>query len=75
MPRDGAQAEQGHFAIVCPEYERTVRRLREAAHDVEPRREHWGSPRSFAHDPAGNIVELMAFPPPEDDRPPARSRE
>jgi catechol 2,3-dioxygenase-like lactoylglutathione lyase family enzyme len=75
MPREGARAELGHLAVVCSEYEETLRRLRDAAHDVEPRREHWGSPRSYAQDPAGNIVELMAFPPAEDDHPPRRRRQ
>ena len=39
--------------------------LRDAGHDVEPRAEHWGSPRAYVRDPAGNLVELMAFPPGE----------
>jgi glyoxylase I family protein len=60
---DGASPEAGHFALVCPDYEATVRALREAGYDVEPRREHWGAPRAYAHDPAGNLVELMAWPP------------
>jgi hypothetical protein len=32
-------------------------------HEVEPRRQHWGSPRSYVRDPARNLVELMAWPP------------
>jgi hypothetical protein len=32
--------------------------------DPEPRQEHWGAPRSFVRDPAGNRVELMSAPPP-----------
>jgi hypothetical protein len=39
-------------------------RLREAGHEVDDHEEHWGSPRSFARDPAGNLVELMKFAPP-----------
>ncbi len=60
---DGAQPNAGHVAVVCPDYEATVERLRAAGHAPEPREEHWGSPRSFVRDPAGNVVEVMAFPP------------
>jgi catechol 2,3-dioxygenase-like lactoylglutathione lyase family enzyme len=63
MPMPEAQPASGHFALVCPDYEATVDALREAGHEVEPRREHWGSPRSYVRDPAGNLVELMAWPP------------
>ena len=54
---------EGHVALVVDDYERTLAALREAGRDPEPRREHWGSPRAFVRDPAGNRVELMAFPP------------
>jgi catechol 2,3-dioxygenase-like lactoylglutathione lyase family enzyme len=57
---------RGHAAVVVDDYEMTLAALREAGHDPEPRSEHWGSPRAFVHDPAGNLVELMAFPPPMD---------
>jgi catechol 2,3-dioxygenase-like lactoylglutathione lyase family enzyme len=63
MPEPGASAPPGHFALVCPEYEATLQALRAAGHEVEPRRQHWGSPRSYVHDPAGNLVELMERPP------------
>ena len=53
----------GHLAAVVEDYEATLAALREAGHDPEPRTEHWGSPRCFVRDPAGNLVELMAFPP------------
>jgi catechol 2,3-dioxygenase-like lactoylglutathione lyase family enzyme len=53
----------GHVAVVVGEWEGTLSRLGAAGHEVEPRREHWGSPRAYARDPAGNLVELMAFPP------------
>jgi catechol 2,3-dioxygenase-like lactoylglutathione lyase family enzyme len=53
----------GHVAVVVEAYEATLERLRAAGHSVEPRREHWGSPRAYVRDPAGNLVELMAFPP------------
>jgi catechol 2,3-dioxygenase-like lactoylglutathione lyase family enzyme len=63
MPRDEAVPEQGHVGIVAADYEATVRRLQTQGHEVEPRREHWGSPRGYVHDPAGNLVEVMAWPP------------
>jgi catechol 2,3-dioxygenase-like lactoylglutathione lyase family enzyme len=49
----------GHVAVVAGDYEKTIARIG----DVEPRAEHWGSPRCFARDPAGHVVEIMAFPP------------
>jgi catechol 2,3-dioxygenase-like lactoylglutathione lyase family enzyme len=54
---------RGHVAVVVDDWQSTIERLREAGHSVEARREHWGSPRSYVRDPAGNLVELMAFPP------------
>jgi catechol 2,3-dioxygenase-like lactoylglutathione lyase family enzyme len=53
----------GHVAVVVEEWEGTLERLRAAGHPPEPRSEHWGSPRAYVRDPAGNLVELMAFPP------------
>ena len=55
---------QGHVAIVVDDYEATLAELAAAGHEVERRSEHWGSPRALVHDPAGNLVELMDFPPP-----------
>jgi catechol 2,3-dioxygenase-like lactoylglutathione lyase family enzyme len=55
---------RGHVAVVVADYEGTLEALRQAGHDPDRRSEHWGSPRAFARDPAGNLVELMAFPPP-----------
>jgi catechol 2,3-dioxygenase-like lactoylglutathione lyase family enzyme len=54
---------RGHVAVVVDDYEATVAALRDAGHEVESRPEHWGAPRANTHDPAGNRVELMAFPP------------
>jgi catechol 2,3-dioxygenase-like lactoylglutathione lyase family enzyme len=54
---------RGHVAVVVEGYEATVGRLHAAGHDVEPRTEHWGSPRAYVRDPGGNLVELMAWPP------------
>jgi catechol 2,3-dioxygenase-like lactoylglutathione lyase family enzyme len=64
MPREGAAGPRaGHFAVVVDRYEATVERLRAEGHEVEDRRPHWGSPRSYVRDPAGHLVELMAWPP------------
>ena len=54
----------GHLAVVVDDYARTLERLRADGFDPEPRDEHWGAPRSFVRDPAGNRVELMAAAPP-----------
>jgi catechol 2,3-dioxygenase-like lactoylglutathione lyase family enzyme len=63
MPKPDAEPASGHFALVCPDYEATVNALRDAGHEVEPRRAHWGSPRAYVRDPAGNLLELMQWPP------------
>lgn len=63
MPRDDARIQSGHVGLVLDAYEHTLERLRQEGHEVEPRREHWGSPRAYVRDPAGNLVEVMAFPP------------
>jgi catechol 2,3-dioxygenase-like lactoylglutathione lyase family enzyme len=55
---------RGHVAVVVDPWSETLERLRAAGHEAEPRREHWGSPRAYVRDPAGNLVELMQFPPP-----------
>lgn len=56
-------AATGHVAVVVDEYEATVAALRGAGHRVQARREHWGAPRAYVHDPAGHTVELMAWAP------------
>jgi len=53
----------GHLAVVAPDFEATVARLREHGFEVEPRREHWGAPRALVSAPGGHRVELMAAPP------------
>lgn len=57
-------APDGHVAVVVDDYQATLAALRDAGHEPDPRREHWGSPRAFVRDPAGHRVEVMAFPPP-----------
>jgi catechol 2,3-dioxygenase-like lactoylglutathione lyase family enzyme len=66
MPKPDAPPQSGHVAVIAPAYEETLERLRVGGHEVEPRREHWGAPRSYVRDPAGNLVELMAWPPDAD---------
>jgi catechol 2,3-dioxygenase-like lactoylglutathione lyase family enzyme len=60
---DPVSLPSGHVAVVVDDYPGTLQALRDAGHEPEPRREHWGSPRAFVRDPAGNLVELMDFPP------------
>jgi catechol 2,3-dioxygenase-like lactoylglutathione lyase family enzyme len=56
-------APRGHFALVTPELETTLERLRQRGFELEERRNHWGSPRFVVLAPGGHRVELMAFPP------------
>lgn len=63
MFSDDVSAEQGHVGIVIERYEATLSQLRRAGYFVDPRKEHWGSPRVYVRDPSGHLVELMAFGP------------
>jgi len=54
---------QGHIAVVVDQYEDVLDALAQSGHEPEPRTHHWGSPRAYVRDPAGNLLELMAFPP------------
>lgn len=53
----------GHVAVVAPDCERTLTRLRERGFEVTPKRERWESHRAEAISPGGHKVELMAVPP------------
>jgi catechol 2,3-dioxygenase-like lactoylglutathione lyase family enzyme len=55
----------GHVGVVVDRYPETVDALSAAGHAVEPRTAHWGSPRAYVRDPAGYLVELMAWAPGE----------
>jgi hypothetical protein len=55
---------RGHLAVVTPDLEATVARLREHGFETRPGRQHWGAPRAHAIGPGGQRVELMAAPPP-----------
>jgi catechol 2,3-dioxygenase-like lactoylglutathione lyase family enzyme len=64
MPTDDPTVPSpGHLAVVAPDFDATVARLRDAGFEVEPKREHWGQPRALAIAPGGHRVELMAAPP------------
>ena len=56
--------ERGHVAVVVPDFDLVVERLRGAGFEVRPGRELWGEKRAKATSPAGHVVELMAAPPP-----------
>jgi catechol 2,3-dioxygenase-like lactoylglutathione lyase family enzyme len=74
LERDGTQIhlmhedhptvpERGHLAVVTPDLDATVERLREHGFETRPGRQHWGVPRVHATAPGGHRVELMAAPP------------
>jgi len=56
---------RGHFAVLAPQFEATVERLRAHGFEVEPRRELWGSPRAHVTAPGGHRVELTREAPPD----------
>lgn len=60
---DPVAPAEGHVAIVAPDYEATLERLRAAGFDPEPRSEHWGAPRCFVRAPGGHRVEITARAP------------
>ncbi len=60
---DPVALRHGHVAVVLDDYDGTLDALRAAGAEPEPRTEHWGSPRAYVRDPAGNLVELMAWAP------------
>ncbi len=53
----------GHLAVVAEDYAATMSALEQAGHQPDQRSPHWGAPRAFVKDPAGNLVEIMAWPP------------
>jgi catechol 2,3-dioxygenase-like lactoylglutathione lyase family enzyme len=74
LERDGTQIhlmheqrptvpERGHLALIVPDFEATLERLREHGFETRPGREHWGAPRAHAIAPGGHRVELMAAAP------------
>lgn len=59
-----AHMQLGHVAMVPDDYESAVAALEGAGHQFMPSSVHWGAKRGFVRDPAGNLIELMEFPPP-----------
>lgn len=54
---------RGHVAIVAPDLDRTIDRIRQLGCDAKEGRQLWGARRFKAITPAGHTVELMAAPP------------
>jgi len=54
----------GHTAVVAPDLDDAVDRLRAAGFEVEPKRRLWGAARALAIAPGGHRVELMSAAPP-----------
>jgi len=61
----GAPDSVAHLALQVDDLHPTLDRCR--AHGAEPREADriWGEERWFVRDPAGNLVELFAVPPPD----------
>lgn len=55
--------DRGHVAIVAPDIEATIERLRSEGFEVREGRQLWGERRFKTMSPAGHVVELMAAPP------------
>jgi catechol 2,3-dioxygenase-like lactoylglutathione lyase family enzyme len=55
---------RAHLALVTPDLEVTVDRLRERGFETRSGRPYWDAPRAHAIAPGGHRVELMAAPPP-----------
>ncbi len=61
--QDAVAPPKGHVAVVAPDYDAALARIRAAGHAVDERPRHWGSPRCFVRAPGGHRVEIMQFPP------------
>lgn len=55
---------RGHLALLVPDFDAALARLREHGFEPEPRRRHWGAARALVTAPGGHRVELIAAPPP-----------
>jgi catechol 2,3-dioxygenase-like lactoylglutathione lyase family enzyme len=64
LTEGGTAPVLGHAAVVAPDFDATMKRLRDAGFEVEETRELWGERRAFTVGPGGHRVELMAAPPP-----------
>jgi catechol 2,3-dioxygenase-like lactoylglutathione lyase family enzyme len=54
---------RGHVAVVAPQFDETLARLRAHGFEVTEGSRHWGARRVKSTTPAGHVVELMEFPP------------
>jgi catechol 2,3-dioxygenase-like lactoylglutathione lyase family enzyme len=52
-----------HFGLVVSDFDAIVERLREAGRHIEQARPIPGRDRMFTRDPAGNLLELIAYEP------------
>jgi hypothetical protein len=64
--QDPVVPPSGHVAVVAGDYDEMIAALRAEGFEPEARREHWGAPRSYVRGPGGQLVEVMAAPPPGD---------
>jgi catechol 2,3-dioxygenase-like lactoylglutathione lyase family enzyme len=64
MEGEGGAGTSAHFALQVDDLPATVARARAAGAAPTPGRPAWGEERWFVRDPAGNLVELFAVPPP-----------
>jgi catechol 2,3-dioxygenase-like lactoylglutathione lyase family enzyme len=60
---DPVSMREGHVAIVAPDYEANLQRLRDAGFELRAGSNAWDAPRTFVHDPGGNLIEVMSKPP------------
>jgi catechol 2,3-dioxygenase-like lactoylglutathione lyase family enzyme len=55
--------DQGHTAVLPPDYEAALAALRDAGFELRAGSNAWNAPRTFVRCPAGHLVELMSAPP------------
>jgi catechol 2,3-dioxygenase-like lactoylglutathione lyase family enzyme len=61
----GAAESMSHLALQVDDLDETVARCRAAGATPREADRIWGEDRWFVRDPAGNLVELFAVPPPD----------
>jgi hypothetical protein len=57
---------RGHVAVPADDYEATLAALHKEGFETEERAQHWGVARCYVRGPGGQLVEVMAAPPPGD---------
>jgi catechol 2,3-dioxygenase-like lactoylglutathione lyase family enzyme len=55
--------DQGHVAVLAPDYEAALDALRDAGFELRAGSNAWNAPRTFVRCPAGHRVEIMSAPP------------